>query len=174
VHSQGGRFFYDDYWEFYDTQYVTYEYPEGKSIRWEGHSCNNLKKFERGRGSIIYGTEGSIMLDRNGYYAYDRSGQVIKEMLEEGQSATTDLVGAGPLVNYHMGNFFKAIREDIPLNSPVEDINFSNHMCHLANYAQRYDTELIIDQKSGEVLNNELIMNEMWKRSYEPGWEPKI
>lgn len=171
VTSSGGRHFYDDDWEFYDTQYITYNYPDDKMITWEGHSCNNLQLFDRGRGSIIYGNEGSILLDRNGYFAYDRGGNQIKEVLEENKSATTDLVGAGPLVNLHLGNFFNSIREGEKLNSPVEDINFSNHMCHLANMAQQHGTALRIDQKTGKVTNHEKAM-QFWERTYQPGWEP--
>jgi predicted dehydrogenase len=175
VHSQGGRYYYDDDWEFYDTQYVTYEYSGGRSIRWEGHSCNNLQQFDRGRGVVLYGTKGTIILDRNTYQAFDQGRKKLNEVKLDGEAASTsDLVGAGPVVTDHMANFFGAIRDGDTLNSPVEEINFTNHMCHLANYAQKYDAELIIDQKSGEILNNEIAMREMWKRSYEPGWEPNI
>ncbi len=173
VLSSGGRFFFDDDWEFYDTQTVTYEYESNKSITWEGHSCNGLRQYERGRGSIIYGNKGSILLDRNGYYAYDPKGQPIKEIKEAERSETTGLVGGGPLVTYHMTNFFNAIRSGEQLNSTLSDINKSTLMCHLGNIAQKLDTALTIDNRTGRIIGNDYAMR-MWGREYEPGWEPKI
>lgn len=173
VSSSGGRFFFDDDWEFYDSQTVNYEYEGDKSISWEGQSCNGLLQYERGRGSIIYGNKGSILFDRNGYFAYDPKGKVIKEMKEAVQSETTGLVGAGPLVTYHMKNFLSAIKSGTSLNSPVDDINKSNLMCHLGNIAQKLDTPLTIDNRTGKIIGNDYAM-QMWGREYEPGWEPKI
>ena len=181
VFSTGGRFFFDDDWEFYDTQTVTYEYEDNKTITWEGHSCNGLRQYERGRGTIIYGTKGSILLDRNAYYAYDTKRETIKEMketetapkgTETAPSKTTGLVGAVPLNTYHMNNFFGAIRFGDQLNSAVDDVNKSNLMCHLGNIAQKLDTPLTIDNRTGRIIGNDFAM-QMWGREYEPGWEPK-
>ena len=173
VSSTGGRYYFDDDWEFYDTQNAVFEFAGNKIISWEGHSCNNKQLFNRGRGSLIYGTEGTILLDRNGYFAYNRRGELIKEMKEEEKSATTDIVGAGSLVDYHFDNFLGAVREDKQLNSPVSDINFSNQMCHLGNMAQEAGVKLEIDEKTGKVKNSKKAM-ELWSREYEKGWEPKI
>ena len=173
VQSTGGRYYFKDDWEFYDTQQTTFKYQDNKVISWEGHSCNNKQFFDRGRGSLIYGTKGSILLDRNGYYAWDLSGKPIKESKELEQSATTEIVGGGPLVDFHVDNFLKGIRKGETLHSGAEEVSHSNRMCHLGNIAQSLQVELAVDPNSGKVLKNEQA-NQMRGRAYEPGWEPKL
>ena len=72
VTSTGGRFHYDDDWEFYDTQYVGWEFEERKAILWEGRSCNSRHIEGRTRGSDIYGEEGTLIIDRSGYVFVDK------------------------------------------------------------------------------------------------------
>ncbi|MEO1448338.1 MAG: Gfo/Idh/MocA family oxidoreductase [Bacteroidota bacterium] len=172
VTSSGGRYHYDDDWEFYDTQNVSFEYGGGKTITWEGLSCNGLSRYNRGRGAIIQGTEGSILLDRNGYIHYDKKGKVIKEVKEKVKSATTDTVGAGGLDGYHMQNFADAIRKGVQQRSPIDEGHKSVLMCHLGNIAQRMETSLRLDPTNGHILDNPAAMR-LWSREYEPGWEPK-
>lgn len=83
VKSTGGRYHYNDDWEFYDTQVVSYEFPNNKMITWEGKSCNNFQFYDRGRGVTIHGTDGTVLLDRNIYQVYDQKGVLVKEMKEE-------------------------------------------------------------------------------------------
>jgi len=174
VYSQGGRYhFQNDDWEFFDTQIARFEYGGGKSLTWEGRSCNNHKQYERGRGTIIYGTEGSILLDRNAYITFDISGKEIKNLKEAELSQTTDLVGSGGLTDLHIDNFLSAIRTDTALHSPVAEANISNHLCHLGNMAQFAGKPLDIDPSTGKVLNDAASM-QSWSRDYENGWAPKL
>lgn len=122
---------------------------------------------------MIYGTEGSMLLDRNDYYAFDRAGKEIKHMSEKSMSQTTNTVGSGALTDYHIHNFLEAVRKDIALNSPVSEANYSNHLCHLGNMAQDTGGMIDVDPKTGKVLNNAAAMKN-WKREYEPGWAPKL
>lgn len=173
VKSAGGRYHFDDDWEFYDTQVVNYEYGEGKFIDWEGRSCNNLAYYGRGRGTTIHGTEGSILLDRNIYVLYDLKGKVIKETKEQEESATTNTVGIGNLDIIHFQNFINAINKGEKLNSPADDIIISNIMCHLGNIAQKSNTIVELDDSTGALVNNPGA-EKMWDRTYEPGWELKV
>jgi len=174
VVSEGGRYhFQNDDWEFFDTQIVRFEFEGGKSLTWEGRSCNGRKQYERGRGAMIYGSEGSILLDRNIYQAYDRAGKEIKTVKEDSISQTTNIVGTGGLTDMHIDNFLNAIRTGIALNSPVDIANYSNHLCHLGNMAQFAGKALKIDSETGKVLNHPKSM-ESWSRAYEPGWEPVV
>lgn len=173
VISAGGRFNYEDDWEFYDTQNVTFEFENGKMITWEGRSCNTLPHYDRGRGSTIHGSNGSMLLDRNVYIAYDKNGKVIKEVKEKEMSATTNTVGAGGLDVYHMNNFLDAIREGAEQNSPIDEGHKSVLLCHLGNMAQETGKALKVDPNTGRVLNSKKAMN-MWSREYEKGWEPTV
>ncbi len=170
VSLSGGRYHFDDDWEFYDTQMLNFQYDDGKSITWEGKSCNGLKFYDRGRGITIHGTEGSALLDRNIYILYDLSGNEIKRIQEEAQSATTDTIGAGALDVYHMKNFLNAIRKDEPLNAHISDAHISNMLCHYGNIAQVVGKTLEVDSKTGKVTNSDKV-KEVWSRDYEPGWE---
>ncbi|MDC6390262.1 Gfo/Idh/MocA family oxidoreductase [Maribacter sp. PR1] len=173
VTSFGGKYTYDDDWEFVDNQQVTYTFDNDKFITWTGHSRGVLKPKRPGRGITIYGSEGSIMLDRNFYQLYDLQGNLIKEEKEGGSSETTNTRGEGSLDVNHVGNFFKAIRADESLHADIKDASISTMLCHLGNMAQDAGETLKIDNSTGKVLNNEMAMN-FWKREYAPGWEPKL
>ena len=173
VSSAGGRFHFDDDWEFYDTQNASFEFEGGKMLSWEGKSCNGLNFYERGRGCTLHGTEGSIMLDRNAYMAYDLKGNLLKQVNERSYSATTDTVGIGGLDVFHTRNFLNAIRKGEGLNSPILEAHKSTLLCHLGNMAQKFGRSLDVDPKTGKVLNDKDAMS-LWGRTYEPGWEPKV
>ncbi|MDN5205071.1 Gfo/Idh/MocA family oxidoreductase [Fulvivirgaceae bacterium BMA10] len=173
VASNGGRYQFDDDWEFYDTQIASYEFEGDKMITWEGRSCNAFRHHGRGRGATIHGTEGTIMLDRNGYTAYDKDEKVIKEMKEGEISATLNTIGRGGLDVKHMYNFLSAIKDGAKLNSPIDEGHKSVLLCHLGNIAQATGGVLHTDPKNGRILKNKKAMS-MWKRDYEKGWEPKV
>jgi predicted dehydrogenase len=173
VTSSGGRFHFNDDWEFYDTQVASFEFPDGKMITWEGRSCNGLPHLERGRGATIHGTDGSILLDRNDYYVYDKKNKVVKNVKERSQSATTNIVGMGGLDVYHMNNFFNAISKGEALNSNAVEAHKSTLMCHLGNIAQKYERTLHTDPANGKIKNDKEAMS-MWSRKYAPGWQPKV
>ena len=173
VSSVGGKYTYQDDWEFVDNQQVTFKYPKGKFITWTGHSRGLIQPKRPGRGVTIYGSKGSIQLDRNFYKLYDLGGNLIKSEFENEISQTTDTRGQGNLDVNHVGNFFDGIRKDKSLHAEIKDASISTLLCHLANMAQDAGEELYIDQQSGKVLNNLNVMKN-WKREYEKGWEPKV
>ncbi|MDD7887578.1 Gfo/Idh/MocA family protein [Flavivirga sp. 57AJ16] len=173
ITSFGGKYTYEDDWEFVDNQQVTYKFANDKFITWTGHSRGIMKPKRPGRGATIYGSKGAIQLDRNFYKLFDLQGNLIKEELEKSASETTNTRGIGGLDVYHVGNFFDAIRKDKSLNSDIKDASISTMLCHLGNMAQDAGATLKIDSTTGKILNNDKIMKH-WKRDYEQGWEPKL
>lgn len=173
VTSFGGKYTYDDDWEFVDNQQVTYSFPGNKFITWTGHSRGMMKPERPGRGVTIYGSKGTIELDRNFYKLYDLGGNPIKFEFENSVSATTNTQGIGGLDVDHVKNFFNAIRKDESLHAEINDASISTMLCHLGNFAQDAGHSLKIDTKTGKVLNNDTVMKN-WKREYEKGWEPKL
>lgn len=171
--SNGGRYNYTDDWEFYDTQIVNFDFAEGKTINWEGKSCNGSKFYNRGRGSAVYGTEGTAIIDRNGYEFYDKSGQLIKEAKLGTANATMNTKGGGNLDELHIANFLNAIRNNEKQHSPIDEGNISVTICQLGNIAQTMGRSLEIDNTTGRILNDRKAMK-MWGREYEKGWEVKI
>ncbi len=173
VTSFGGKYAYDDDWEFADNQQVTFKFSDNKFITWTGHSRGIIKPEQPGRGVTIYGSKGSIMLDRNFYKLFDLQGNPIKFEFEKSASATTNTRGEGGLDVNHVANFFDAIRKDTPLQAEIKDASISTMLCHLGNMAQDAGESLKVDTKTGKVLNNDKAMK-AWKREYATGWEPKL
>lgn len=171
VQSSGGRYQYEDDWEFYDTQVVTCDFPGGRSIVWEGRSCNGLPFHGRGRGASIHGTEGSVVIDRSGYVVYDRDSQEVKRV--ETGSEVDPLIGRNDLTNHHAFNFLKAVTDGKKLHAPIEDAQKSVMLCHLGNIAQYVGRSLDVDHETGRVLGDPEAMS-LWGRTYEPGWEPVV
>ena len=173
VTSFGGKYTFDDDWQFVDNQQVTYKYQDDKFITWTGHSRGKIIPNQPGRGATIYGSKGIIQLDRNFYKLYDLDGNLLKEEKEGAESATTNTMGQGQLDVNHVGNFFEAIRTDKSLHSDIQDASISTMLCHLGNIAQDAGETIKIDQTTGKILNNEKAMAN-WKREYAQGWEPKL
>ncbi|BDD11946.1 dehydrogenase (plasmid) [Fulvitalea axinellae] len=174
VVSFGSKSMYkDDDWQFVDTQDVTYKFDGGKYISWEGHS-RNKHGYNPGRGATIWGSKGSIRLDRNFYELYDLSGKRIKRINEKEQSGTTDTVGGGGLTVQHMRNFIQTIRGLDTLNSEIGNAAISTHLCHLGTIAQRLERPITVNPKTGKVPRKDKEANKLWGREYEPGWEPKV
>jgi predicted dehydrogenase len=173
VTSFGGKYTFQDDWEFVDNQQVTFKYGADKFITWTGHSRGLIKPEQPGRGVTIYGSKGMITLSRNDYELYNLDGSLIKRVEEGVESATTDTQGIGGLDVNHVHNFFAAIREDKIQNSPIADASISTMLCHLGNIAQDVGRTIHIDTASGKIKNDPEAMSH-WKREYEPGWEPTL
>lgn len=172
VSASGGRYHFKDDWEFYDTLVTEFNYVD-KMIVWEGRSCNNMLLYGRGRGATIHGTEGTLLIDRNGYEIYDNDNRKTFEVIKPEFDATTGLGGGGPMTDAHFANFVNAIRVGEKLNSPVEEGNVSVTMLLLSNIAWQMGRKLELDPASGRVRNDEQAMS-LWGREYEKGWEPKV
>ncbi|KAA3661928.1 MAG: gfo/Idh/MocA family oxidoreductase [Calditrichaeota bacterium] len=179
VTSNGGRYhFYDD-WEFYDTLHTSFEYEDDKMVTWEGKSCNATTFYNRGRGSIIYGTKGSVLIDRSSYIVFDVDGKIIEEYdekklaKENGQTATTDLVGIDKLTIDHFKNFTNGIREGEKLNSPIDEGHISVAILQLSNVAWKLGRQLYLNPENGHIQKDSEA-EKMWSREYEPGWELKV
>jgi len=161
----------DDGWEMYDTMEATFKFDNHKSIKWDGNSRNGYDKYGYDRGTIIYGSEGSVFVNRNKYLVYNRKGELIKDYESDQKEAGIVLGGGGAATTLHGSNFFAAIRGKETLNAPIDDASISMAMVHYANVAYRINKGFDID-KDGKMLDKEAM--KLWSREYEKGWEPKI
>jgi predicted dehydrogenase len=166
------RHFLNDGWTMYDTMLATYEFPDNKIIQWDGKSRNAYKTYGSDRGTIIFGSNGSVYVDRGGYKLYDRNGALVRSRLSSGGEGGTALGGGGDMSTVHVVNFFDAIRGKAQPNSPIEETAKSMHLCHLANISYRIKKDLIVDTKTGRVDDPEA--KKLWSREYEAGWAPKL
>ena len=173
VSSSGGRFHFSDDWEFTDTQEAVFEFDAGKTIVWQGQSCNGMPTLGRGRGTQVLGTEGSIVLDRAGYVQYDVKGAVVREVREAAIADGLDFAGNDAHTTAHIENFAAAVRTGAALRSPVSEIAKSILLCHLGNIAQYTGRELHTEGKSGRIINDQEA-EKYWQREYATGWTPVI
>ena len=172
VTASGGRYQFQDDWQFYDTLITSFEY-EDKLLTWEGKSCQGMKYYGRDRGSAIMGTTGTIVVDRDGYEVYDLNGKRTAGVKAGGNTSSADLVGRDSMTDAHFANFIAGIRKGEKLNAPIGVGNVAVTMLQLSNFAWIVNRELHIDPKDGKVLNDAEAMK-MWSREYEKGWEPHV
>jgi len=173
VTSTGGRYHFQDDWEFPDTQEACFEFAGGKTIIWQGQSCNGLTTFDRGRGTAILGTEGSAVVDRDGYTVYDPKGKAVKQSLAAKSGDGLDTGSDDAMTGLHIDNFVDAIRTGSALRQPIEEGAKSVLLCHLGNIAQTTGRALRTDPSSGHILDDAEAMR-LWQREYEPGWTPVV
>jgi len=175
VASNGGRYAFQDDWETPDTQTISWDFPEGKSMAWESRSCNDFPVEGRSRGTLIYGTEGTALLDGDDYIIYDKKGKIIKQAKgKEVVDPTNTISGSGMgMDTAHVSNFIETVRGNQRLNCPIVEGYKSVTLLHLGNIAWRVGRELHCDPASGHILKDSDAMK-LWRRKYEPGWEPKV
>lgn len=166
------RHFKDDGWEMYDTMDAIFRFPGGEVIQWDGKSRNSYKTYGGGRGTIIFGTEGSVLVNRGKYDLFDRSGKLVRSSKSTSNEAGTALGGGGDMSTAHVVNFFDAIRGKVKLTAPMDEGAISMAMVHYSNIAYRIGKGFDIDDATGRMYDREAMR--LWGREYEPGWEPKI
>ena len=175
VVSSGGRYAYKDDWQTPDTQTISFEFGNNKSISWEGRSCNNYPTEASSRGFIIFGDKGTLVnLGNDDYKIFDNDKKLIKEVkaTEAGNGANT-ISATGSLDDFHFTSFTEAVRGNRKIISTIVEGHKSVLLCHLANIAQRTGRTLHCNPANGHILNDADAMK-LWKREYEKGWEPKM
>lgn len=160
VTSAGGRYRYKDDQETPDTHVVSYDFADGKTITWEGYSCNQVPTGPK-PNALFQGEKGSLALNDTGYTVYDEKG---KEVKKEAGGAAGDAL--------HFANLLAGIRTGAPLNSEIAEGHKSTLLCHLGNIAHRTGKRLVCDPKTGRPQDADAMR--LWSREYAPGWEPRV
>ncbi|MEE9431877.1 MAG: Gfo/Idh/MocA family oxidoreductase [Melioribacteraceae bacterium] len=164
----------NDGWEMYDTMEANFRFPNKKVIQWDGRSRNGYNKYSNseGRGTIIYGSKGSVFMIREGYKLFDLKGKLIKEKMMTGEESGVALGGGGSLSTRHAVNFFETIRGKQKLNSHIAVGAVSQMLTHYANISSRIGKPFEVDEKTGRIFDRDAM--KLWSREYEPGWKPKL
>jgi predicted dehydrogenase len=161
VTAGGGKYRHRDDQDTPDTMMVTYDFPDDKTITWEGLSWSPLGPHQSRFGISFHGTEGSIVIHDPGYTLFD--------MHDKEVSTHTDRGGDSD----HLADFLKAIRTSSRPNAEIEEAHQSTLLCHLGNIAYRTRQSLDIDPSNGHIKNLESSDN-WWSKEYEKGWELKV
>ena len=167
VVSSGGRYHYDDDQETPDTQIVTYDYPQDKTVMWEARSCNPRRIEGSATGVSFHGTDGTLLIDGNRYRAYDNNHNEIENSDDHASDSDFNID------RDHIANFVECIKSGDEPVSHIADANVSVHICHLGNIAHRSKTAVHCDPGTGLIIDNDKAMN-YWTKEYEPGWEPSV
>ncbi len=170
--NAGKMAFVDDGWEMYDTMDATFKFDGNKTIKWDGKSRNGYSTYGSGRGTIIYGSEGTVFVNRGLYRLYDRAGELVKTVEAKYDEGGVGLGGGGGMSTIHVENFFNAIRGKEKLQAPIDDAAISMAMVHYGNVAYRIDKGFDIDPATGKMLDKDAMA--LWSREYAEGWEPKL
>lgn len=172
ISSLGGRYHFKDDWQFYDTLVTNFNYAD-KMISWECKCCQGMKFYGRDRGSVIMGTTGSVLVDRDGYEIFDLKGNKTSEFKTGGATFSGDLTGRDSMTDAHFANFIAAVRKGEKLNAPISVGNVTVTMLQISNIAWGVNRELQLDARNGQIQNDSAAMK-MWGREYEKGWEPRL
>ena len=172
VTATGGRYQFKDDWQYPDTLMASFSYGD-KMIAWEGKSCQAMRYYGRERGSVIMGTTGSVLVDRDGYEVYDAKGVKTSEFKVGKSTSSADLVGADSMTDLHFANFIAGIKTGAKLNAPIAVGNVSVTTMQLSNIAWEVNRELHTSSADGKVMNDEGAMK-YWSREYEKGWAPHV
>ncbi|WP_442505825.1 Gfo/Idh/MocA family protein [Novipirellula sp. SH528] len=160
VTAGGGKYRHDDDQETPDTMMATFDFPEGKTITWEGLSWSPLGPHDTGFGISIHGTNGSVVMRGAGYTIYDMKGKEVST--NTGPAGDPD----------HFTDFLTAVRSPRRTNADIEEAHRSTLLCHLGNIAFRTSTVLQTDPTNGHIQSNDEA-NKLWSREYAKGWEPR-
>jgi predicted dehydrogenase len=168
VTSTGGRYRYRDDQQTPDTHVVSFEFPGGKQVTWQGLSCN---KHPDSTGFVtFYGDKGALSLGEFGdYKIYDADDRLIEKRPD-------DAGGGNPWLaidTFHTAHFIAAIRsgDHFGLSAQIEKGHRSTLLCHLGNIAYRTQRALRCNPGDGHILDDAAAMA-FWQREYERGWKP--
>jgi len=175
VSSSGGRYYAQDDWETPDTQLISWDFADGKTMSWEGRSCSSYPVEGKSRGVLISGTEGTAFLDGDDYIIYDKKNKIIKSAKsDEAVDPTNTTSSTGMKMDTaHVANFIETVRGTQQLHCPIEEGGKSVMLLLLGNVASRVGRELRCDAENGHILNDSDAAK-LWQRDYEPSWEPKV
>lgn len=161
VAATGGRYRFDDDQETPDTMMVSIDFPEKKTITWEGLSWSPLGPHDSRFGMSIHGTEGSIVIRGSDYVRYDMMDKEVET--KTGAGGDSD----------HLADFTDAIRNDRLSNADILQAHRSTLLCHLGNIAYRTGTTLETNPADGHITNSDA-GQKLWSRKYADGFQPVV
>ena len=159
VIASGGRYRHQDDQETPDTMMLTMDFPEGKTITWEGLSWSPMGPHDVSFGISFHGTEGSIVIRGSGYAQYDMKNEEVET--EKGAGGDAD----------HFADFLDAVRTGRRPNADIEIAHKSTLLCHLGNIAYRTASVVNTNSTNGHIVDNPAAQ-ELWGRDYADGWHP--
>lgn len=175
VTSSGGRFRYEDDWQWPDTQVINLEFADKSMITWEGRSCNGRTVEDASVGVIFYCENGTLeIFGANAYKVYDLKNNLVKEVKNDVKVDARSLTNPSQALDaIHIQNFFDGIKSGKKLNADIVSGHISTLLVQLGNIAQLSGGAINTDPSNGHIIGNREAQK-LWSREYEKGWEPKV
>jgi predicted dehydrogenase len=134
VANNSGIYWLQDAKEVPDTQVITYDFGDLLLV-WEMHSFQNLHPLEgMDAGTAFYGTEGTLVVDDEGWKAFGKGNEVVAS----GKSSRGS----------HTGNFIECIKSRQRPKADVETGRLSTTICHLGNISCRLGRDVHFNPKT--------------------------
>ena len=163
VISLGQQILKDDQ-ETPDRHTARYEFDNGTSITWEGHSRERRSK-EHPQFECRFKTEKGSLETRGGTWKFnDFDGKVIDKGSGSGGNAE------------HVGNLLDAVRGDAELFCPITEGYKSTLLCHLGNIAHRagLGEGMLVDSETGKLKTDNEQAHSLWAREYTQEFRPSV
>jgi predicted dehydrogenase len=176
VYTTGGIFTSDDDRDTPDTMQVVYEFPEC-TLTYSMRKGNGLKLNGHDYGILFCGTDGSLMLDRNGFDVIPEKvvlpygiklvhgDRPIRKIALEPETMKGD-----DGQNEHVRNFLDCLKTRATPIADIEVAHRSTNTCHLGNISYRLGRKLEWDAEN-EQFKNDSEANALLKREPRRGYE---
>jgi predicted dehydrogenase len=155
VVAAGGKLFYDDDQQTPDTLTVSFDFPTC-CVTWE----HRVWSKGTGDGAVIYGENGTLVFDRQGWHVEKGI-----EASDKGDEKERSVEGT-----VHQRNFIDCIKSSSAAaatrpNADIEEGHKSTRMCHLGNIAYRTGRAIRFDART-ETCLGDAEANHLLGRSY--------
>lgn len=160
ITARGGRMLLDGHVSDYpDNLNVTYEFPDGRLLIYENYPFTAYGMHGFDNGNVFYGTKGYMIFSRRGAFSTFLGPKSTPGPTEPKELRTQKGY------SQHMTNFFEAILQGTPSNTPPEVAHRSCALVHLAEIAYRTTGRLDFDPQSEKFTNHEPA-NQLLTKSY--------
>ncbi|MCG3198343.1 MAG: Inositol 2-dehydrogenase/D-chiro-inositol 3-dehydrogenase [bacterium] len=159
VAAMGGKLYYDDAQEWPDTQLVTYQFEDfvlSYELRlWSPTAIYGLD----GEGAAVFGDNGYLVFNHNGWRAFDADENLVKEDSSEDSEMN------------HVADFLDCVRSRTKPNADLETVGHpSSLLCHLGNVAWRAGEAVALDPTTYTFGENDAANQFLTRPVYREPW----
>jgi predicted dehydrogenase len=165
VDAMGSKFYVKDNVETPDTLLATFLYPQFLQS-YESRTVNPMPMFGHTAGTAIHGTEGTLVVNRQGCWVVPNRGSKIEPVTFEKDQEM------GSMNVPHWQNWLDCIRSRQKPTSDIETCVRSSVTCILANVALRSKMRINWDEKNWTVLEKEA--KPLLKSNYRRPWKLEV
>jgi predicted dehydrogenase len=150
ISAMGSKFYVTDNRDTPDTMLATFQYPKYLTS-YESRTCNPMPMFtNKEAGTVIHGTEGTIMLTRSGCWVIPNDKSKLPAATYEKDQAM------GQMNVPHWKNFLECIKSRKKPTSDIETCVRSSTVCLLGNLSMRHATWLDWDEANWTVQQKQV------------------